>query len=141
MSVLKDKSEENFQAIDILISSKLKAPVIHCAYYSSLQLVIHYFNIHCNVSQEEIQSGVNSEGSHNFYLNNFVTELKGLDRRNAVIFYTYFNQFKNKRKTADYSNIEISDDDLKEARDRAKKIKKFLKLVDENGECKNIHII
>ena len=96
MSVFKIKSEENFQAINLLIESKLSTPVIHCAYYSALQLVIHYFYEYCGISEEQANIETIKMGSHNYYLNKFVNEIKKLHQDNAHIFYVFFSNFKRK---------------------------------------------
>jgi ankyrin repeat protein len=137
VSVLKKKSEENLQAIDILISSKLKAPVIHCAYYSSLQLVIHYFYEYCGITEEEVKFETSNGGSHNYYLNKLVNEITILNKSNALAFHKYFSNFKRKRNDADYSNNEISESDLALAKEKALNIKKFFIQI-EHGKCEDI---
>lgn len=142
MSYLLKKSDENFSAIDILIASKLYNPVIHCAYYSSLQLIIHYTYEYCGISEEQAQNDINYEGnSHAYFLTNFVNEIEKINRTNASKFYKYFNQFKRKRIEADYYNIELLEVDSNKAKECAKKIRTFLTLICDEGKCENIHLI
>jgi len=142
LSIIKNKSLENFTAIDILNSSNLYSPGIHCAYYSSLQLLIHYFYEYCNFTEEEVDEEIRIKGgSHNFYLSKFVDEIRKLNAVNASKFYSYFSSFKRKRNEADYKNIEITPDNLMEAKKKAEKIRKFLNNICVNGKCENIHYI
>lgn len=142
MSYLLQKSDENFQAIDLLIAGKLFAPVIHCAYYSSLQLIICSFYKYTGISEDDAQKDIGEGGnSHNYFLNKFVDELKKLDSSNAAKFHQYFSSFKRKRVIADYYNAEIAEGDIKKAKECATKIKSFLKKVNDDGKCENIHCI
>lgn len=141
MSIISQKSDENFQAIGLLIENNLKAPVIHCAYYSCLQKVIHYTYEYSNITEEQIEKGANGQGSHNFYLNTFVKEIRKLDSRNAAQFHKFFSNFKRKRTEADYHKIEILEDDLIHAKENAEKIRKFLKLIDNEGKCENVYYL
>jgi hypothetical protein len=135
------KSSENFDAVDLLMVNKLNAPVIHCAYYSSLQLIIHFVYEYCSLTREQIDAGTNNSGSHNFYLNACVSEIKSLNARNATLFYSYFSQFKRKRHEADYDDKIMLDQDLGRAKESAIKIRKFIKLIEDEGRCENIHNI
>jgi ankyrin repeat protein len=141
VSVLRNKSDENFKAINILIDSKLNTPVIHCAYYSSLQLIIDFLHEYSNFSEEaSLQEGY-QEQTHNFYLNKAVLELKNISKTNAGRFHKYFSAFKRKRKDADYTNIEILEKDALRAKESANKIRTFFNFVTKDGKCENIYII
>lgn len=140
MSILQ-KSGENFDAVDLLMNNKLNAPVIHCAYYSSLQLIMHFVYNYCGLSKEQINEGTNHSGSHNFYINACVIEIRSLDSRNASIFYNYFSQFKRKRHEADYEDKLMSDLEIVSAKESVVKIRKFIKLIEDEGRCENIHNI
>lgn len=140
MSLLQ-KSKENRDAINVLKSNSLTAPIVHCAYYSSLQLLKHYAHEYSGKSFEEIESESKDKSSHNFILNLFVGEIRKLDNRNAAEFYRYFSVFKRLRKEVDYDNAEILPEHAIEAEERADKISKFIKKIVENGECKNIRTI
>jgi len=142
VSILEKKSIENFQAIDLLINGKLNAPVIHCAYYSSLQLLIHNFYKYTGISEAQAISNIKANGkSHQYFLNMYVEEIKTLDSRNASKFLNFFNSFKRKRNESDYNNIDINDSDSKEAKVCAEKIKIFLNKVSNEGKCENIYNI
>lgn len=140
MSILQ-KSGENFDAVDLLLHNKINAPVIHCAYYSSLQLIIHFVYKYCGLSKKQIYDGTNHSGSHNFFINACVVEIRNLDSRNASIFYSYFSQFKRKRHEADYEDKLITEQELIIAKERVTKIRKFIKIIEDEGRCENIHNI
>jgi len=142
LSILLNKSSENFQAIDLLDSSKLYTPGVHCAYYSALQLVIHYFYVYCGISEAEVKRDIQGGGnSHNYYLNKLVEEIKELDVRNAAQFYRFFSIFKRKRNEADYHNIKIGEVELMEAKEKAKKVKIFLIKACDEGKCEDIYFM
>lgn len=143
MSILKKKSSDNFQAIDLLSSGKLYSPGIHCAYYSSLQLVIYFFYEYTGITEKQanVDMKSNKTGSHTYYLKELVTQIERSNSKNAIAFYKYFNVFKRKRTESDYYNIEITEENLKEAKKRAEKINEFLINTFENGKCENVYFI
>ena len=141
MSILEKKSNENYLAIATLMNNQIHAPVVHCAYYSSFQLMMHYTYSYSKKTEEQIEKKANNQGSHNYYLSLYTEEIKKIDSRNALQFYKYFSNFKRKRTEADYQNIEISEKDSLRAKDCADKIRKFLKLIDDEGTSKNIHYL
>ena len=136
---IKKKSDENFQAIDLLLQENLFSPVIHCSYYSCLQLIIHFVYEYCEVTEEQILEETKDKGSHNFYLNKYVSEIKRINSRNAVLFYQYISKFKRKRTESDYQLEEVAKEDSIKAKETAKKIRKFIELIDNEGRCENIH--
>lgn len=140
MSIL-NKSEQNLKAASILCDKKLFAPAVHAAYYSSLQLVIHYAYIYCGLSEETVKKETRKVGSHNFFINNYVSEIERLNKINAFNFHQYINRFKKKRVDSDYHQYVVTENDSLEAKKSAIRIKKFTDLVDQDGKCENIHII
>jgi len=143
LTVIQAKSEQNFTAIDILQNEGLFTSGVHCAYYSSLQLLIHYCYEYCGFSEEEaiIEMDKSQKGSHVFYLSKYVNEIKKIDKRKATEFYDFFTRFKRKRTLADYKNIEIFESDLVKAKEAAIKIKMFLNNINENGDSTSIRYI
>jgi hypothetical protein len=141
VSVYQDKSEENLKATELLINAKLNVPVVHCAYYSSLQLIINFVYEYCDSSEEEIINGSKNEGSHNFFINKVTSELKNINSEHALNFNKFINSFKRKRNEADYLNVNISEEHAIAAKERAEKVKKFFKIVCDDGKCQNIFIL
>jgi uncharacterized protein (UPF0332 family) len=139
--VILDKSEQNLRATSILCEKKLFAPAVHAAYYSSLQLIIHYVYTYCGLSEETVKSETRKEGSHNYFINNYVSEIKSLNRVNAYQFHQYFNRLKRKRVDSDYHQYVVTEKDSLEAKKSAERIKKFTDIIDRDGKCENIHII
>lgn len=139
--ILEKKSLDNQKAIDLLIEQELYTPAVHCAYYSSLQLLIHYTIKYTGLSEDEISKEANGPGSHNFYLNKYYMEIRRLDHRNASQFLNFVNKFKRKRTEADYTKTEIGLRDSIIAKECNLKIHKFVKAIDNEGECKNIFLL
>ena len=143
MSYLRIKSNENYKAINLLDRAELYAPGLHCAYYSSLQLLIHFFYVYCPYNEEQAKDEIKNSkiGTHTFYLSKFTEELRGLNESNAAKFYKFFNNLKRKRVEADYYDININSSDLLSAKNKTEKIRAFLNIIHDYGECKNIHTI
>jgi len=139
--MLKAKSDENFKAIDILIASKTYSVAVHCAYYSSLQLVMHYVLSYA-VKSEDIDEFINNTkngvSSHNTYINKIMNEVKRVDAKAGVDIYKALNSFKAKRNSADYELNEIKEEDAKKSHDFAKQINNFLINFFNDGKITNI---
>jgi len=139
--MLQAKSEENFKAIDILIASKTYSVAVHCAYYSSLQLVMHYvlsYAVKSEDKEEFINNVKKGASSHITYINSLTDEVKRIDRTAAADIYKALNSFKAKRNSADYDLNEIKEDDAKKSHDFAKQINSFLINFFNNGKITNI---
>lgn len=137
MSVIKTKSDDNYKSIELLSTAKLYTSGVHCAYYSSLQLIIHYFYEYTGINIETALSDISqnrSGGSHVYYANKLTEQLKKLNAKNASKFIVCFNKIKKQRVTADYSlDRKIYERDLELAYTRTKEIRKYLKDC-ENGK-------
>ena len=142
MDILIEKSKDNFDAIQILEASKHYTPIIHCAYYSSLQLVMYYFYEYVENDREKIKNNISytKTSSHSYFINGLTTEIKKINRPLSIKIYKALNNFKKKRNDADYSEIIISESDAYKARDIAKSINKCLKKLFENGKCEGFFI-
>lgn len=135
------KSEQNYEATEVLLFAKLYAPAVHCAYYSSLQHIIYLVHEYTGLTEDEIRENTKGGGSHNYYISTFAKELMRIDRRNALLFSKFINNFKRKRTEADYNKEEVSKEDSNDAQKFATKLKKFLNLVYDEGECRDIYTL
>ena len=125
MTKLKEKSEFNIDAAELLIKQNLYAPSVHCSYYSCFQLMKYTLKNIIGIDYEEQgnQIRLSKQNSHNFVIHAIGKEIK---RRNPYDF-RYFNnnirELKALREEADYENVEILIDKSSMAYEKAKKLR------------------
>ena len=119
MSILKNKSEINFLAAEMLHKNSLYPSVIHCSYYSTFQLMKFIWLEKMEKDENELRSLSNKssdKGSHEVLINEIVRWLatKGANSRD---FNNKIGMLKKLRRKADYENtqidIQISSDSIK----------------------------
>ena len=108
MSYLKNKSEINRLAADLLQKQSFYPSVIHCAYYSCIQLMKHLMLNKLGKTEIDIVNEVrnSTNGTHEVMINSIIMYLK-LSNKDWKTFNTNINQLKRLRVSADYENIEI----------------------------------
>jgi hypothetical protein len=108
MSYLTNKSDINRAAADLLQTNYYYPSVIHCSYYSCIQLMKHIFLFTLNKSEVDLESEerATTTGSHEVLINNITTHLK-TNKKDWRTFNTNINQLKRLRVIADYQDIEI----------------------------------
>ena len=96
-----EKSDKTFDSAEILVNNNQKNSSIHCYYYSCLQLLNHFLNIHCRYTEKEIRDFANDKESHNKVINLVKMKLdeKGI---NALNIFGDLNLLKKERAKADY---------------------------------------
>lgn len=113
--ILIEKSDENFEAAKNLKEFELYSSCIHCAYYSSFELVLHIlFNIY---SESEELNFEEKLISHNVRINSIRQKLykKVEDKKEVIDFSNKIRDLKLLRKKADYEQIKIFNEDSKKA--------------------------
>ncbi len=134
MGILLDKSNNNLQASEILIKNNLHSSSVHCAYYSSVQMMIHLLLNKFGFTQDKLEEEAKKEnkGSHIFAKNYLHQKMKDKGIRfDATIFYRTVGELKNKREKADYQEENIEIDFSQEAVKQANEVNKILKKVFE----------
>lgn len=124
-----DKSDKTFDSAEILVKNDQKNSSIHCYYYSCLQLLNHFLNIHCRYSEKEIRDFANDKESHNKVINLVKTKLdeKGV---NALNIFGELNLLKKDRVRADYGMAFVIDiDDTRKKTEHFRK--QFKTLIDD----------
>ena len=108
MSHLKNKSELSKAAADLLQRNSFYPSVIHCAYYSCIQLMKHILIATLGKTEAEIAAEVRSspKGSHEIMINNINKHLKS-NSKDWRTFNSKITQLKRLRVDADYGNIQI----------------------------------
>lgn len=108
MSNLKNKSEINFDAAELLHKQSLYPSVIHCSYYSCIQLMKHIWLYKMNKTEQDLEiiTKSSTEGSHEVLIN----QTGGFMKSKSIDFRTFNNligQLKKLRVNADYKDIQI----------------------------------
>ena len=108
MSQLKNKSELNRAAADFLQKQNYFPSVIHCTYYSCVQLMKHILIFTLGKTEAEISHEIrnSNSGSHEVMINNINDHLKN-NNKDWKTFNTNINQLKRLRVIADYENTQI----------------------------------
>jgi len=132
MAQLKNKSEFNVAAAELLFKNYCYSSVPHPAYYSCLQLMKHFLchkvNIDYNTQVDEIKQ--NGGKSHKYYIEEIYYAI--IDRKNtheAGKFLRNIQDLKALREEADYANVLIDPSKAQSSIDRAKYTIDFLKKI------------
>lgn len=104
---LKQKSEDNLKAAQLLHDERLCNSSVHCSYYSCLQMMKHYLCNISNISYDDQADCCGLEmGTHKFVYSYFLKILKNkkIIPNDFVTFNTNYTLLKLKREKADYTN-------------------------------------
>jgi uncharacterized protein (UPF0332 family) len=131
MSILKTKSDENIDASNKLIKSKLFPSSVHCAYYASVQLMLHILRSHFGKTELQIRlEGINGSktfgGYHKWLQNLIFTEFTNLNSIDAAKFNSNIKTLSAVRVKADYDDQIIIDTEALKAYDKSVATKKLL---------------
>lgn len=110
MSKLREKSEFNILAANILLKQSLFAPSIHCSYYSCFQLmkftIKYFFGEDYDTQVSNISNSL--QGSHSYVISLMYKELTSLSNlEESRKFKRKIMDLKLLRAESDYDNIEI----------------------------------
>jgi uncharacterized protein (UPF0332 family) len=130
MSKLKEKSEFNIDAAQVLIDKYLFAPSVHCSYYSCFQLMKFTMNAYFGMSYDELRQKVSvntSGGTHTYVTHFFNTEVR---KKYGLTDYTDFSRkikdLKEFRESSDYDDSEITIDNSTKALQYAKELRYYI---------------
>jgi len=130
MSKLKEKSEFNINAAELLIANAYFAPSIHCSYYSCFQLLKFTIKNFNNIDYDILASNISSsrKNTHQFVIDYIARELiEYAGREESRKFKLKIKDLKQFREESDYDNIEIGKDKGETALRKAKEIRNYLK--------------
>lgn len=127
MSHLIDKSITNSIAAKLLHQKALYSSVIHCSYYSCVQLMKHTWLNSMNRTDDELKRLYNSykTGSHNVLINEIVNFIS-TKFQNHKDFNIYILQLKRLRTLADYEEYFIDFESSEKSISLSKLSKKIL---------------
>jgi hypothetical protein len=108
MGHLKNKSELNLGAAELLHQYSYYSSVIHCAYYSCIQLMKHTWLNSMGKSDNDLRNLNNSssQGSHEVLINQIKIFIQSKSQ-NGRVFNRDILQLKRLRVNADYDEILI----------------------------------
>ncbi len=110
--MIRKKSEENFNAGNLLKKESMFASSIHCFYYSCIQLMIYVLLEQLDMSERDIEQGPRQArtGFHNWIINLLSRDYFLRNRMNARKFRRQIYNIKEIRINADYKLNSISKD-------------------------------
>ena len=108
MGHLKNKSELNLGAAELLHKESYYPPVVHCAYYSCIQLMKHIWLNSMGKSEQELKviNNNSNQGSHEVLINQIKSFIQSKSQNDRE-FYNDILQLKRLRVNADYDDISI----------------------------------
>jgi hypothetical protein len=123
VSNLKNKSDHNHLAAEMLIENRLHAPSVHCSYYSCFQLSKYALKEFVGINYEEQEEELNQLkqnpstkfGSHEYVIFKLGNEIKRVSTKDYRIFSTNFKVLKSFRRKSDYLDELVTDEQSKES--------------------------
>jgi uncharacterized protein (UPF0332 family) len=108
MSHLKNKSDINLASAEMLHRNNHFPSVVHCAYYSCIQLMKHTWLNSMGKSEQELRglNDIYNQGSHEILINQIKSFIQSKSQ-NDRDFNRDILQLKRLRVNADYDDIEI----------------------------------
>lgn len=141
MPIIKNKSDENYDAADLLIDNGKLTASIHCLYYGAYQRAMYVMN-KSGIGYEEQKdnytnycsdliakkSSLKKLGSHEFLIKECIDLIKSKTDDDILIckMNRFFLYLKTYRKKADYENISINKSDVKDCKQKAAFLKKTI---------------
>ena len=128
MSYLKEKSNFNIDAAELLQNKSLFAPSVHCSYYSCLQLMKVAINEFMGIPFEELenQTGSMNTDTHNYIIKMIGDSIRNYSKEEHSIFGRNIKVLKQFRINSDYKNIQITTSESFKAIRIAKEIRSQL---------------
>lgn len=134
MAQLRNKSEFNTEAAELLIGSSVYAPSVHCSYYAVFQLMKHFLIKYKEISYTELSEMNRADGrtSHKYLIEEYYLYLSrdsecGLDRREIRNLQRKTGDLRHFRVKSDYENVTINYDTANRALSFSKEIIEELK--------------
>ncbi len=128
MSTIRKKSEENIQAARLLAHRNMLAASIHCAYYSCFQLSKYMLKLCCGLSYEQQDEESKGKDSHYYIVDKLSDYLNTKSHLSFIEYIKYIAKLKRLRKKADYTDMEVTEDDAWVAIKSANKTIALLKI-------------
>lgn len=120
MPSIRNKSNENIKAANLLVNNRLFASSVHCAYYSCFQLSKYILDKFCGMSYNE--QDIKTVDSHIYVINSLDKNLLKISHISHLDYLSNMNKLKRFRKKADYTIGIITPKEAQDALASAEKI-------------------
>ena len=131
MSLLSQKSDFNYASAEHLQKATYYCSVVHCAYYSCLQLMKHILLNNVGKTSEQIREESSKDplgnGFHAYMISSTAKFLFPENKKQAVMFVTEMHSLRKLRSKADYEEVNIDVKMGKSSIELSQKINKILK--------------
>ncbi|NMH24053.1 hypothetical protein [Flavobacterium solisilvae] len=126
---IRDKSDNNIDAAELLIAKGLHSSSVHCSYYGSFQRIMYSLKNHLGISYSDLDNMCKGKDSHIFLIRLCCDEFKkkGKTAREANDLDRDLNDLKILRKKSDYKDEIIVPDDSDEALRISNRVIRLLK--------------
>lgn len=131
---LKQKSEFNADAAELLIRNNNYAPSVHCSYYSVFQLMKFTMKEFIGVDYDTIDMNVASRktGEHQYIRNEILNVIRNSDYSEYSRMSRNLKDLYQFRIDSDYKNIEVNSEKAEKAKSFSRDIISYIK--------KNFHV-
>lgn len=131
---LKQKSEFNAEAAELLIRNNNYAPSVHCSYYSVFQLMKVTMKEFIGVDYDTIDMNVASikSGEHQYIRNGILNVIRKSDYSEYSRMSRNLKDLYQFRVDSDYKNIEVNSEKATKAKSLSRDIISYIK--------KNFHV-
>lgn len=141
MPIIKNKSDENYDAADLLIDNGKLTASIHCLYYGAYQRAMYamnksgigykdqkdnYTNYCSDLTVKK--NSLKKLGSHEYLIKECIDLIKSKTHDDTLVckMNRFFFYLKAYRKKADYENVSINESDVKDCKQKAAFLKKTI---------------
>lgn len=138
MPNIRAKSDENFNAANLLVSSNMHNASIHCAYYSCFQLVKYVFknkervdysnqksNYTAYVKESQSQQR-KAMGSHEYLIQQFIKKSAEKNMSSTIIIRRHILELKGLRAQADYDDSIVKEGESTRCSKMAEEIRRLI---------------
>lgn len=129
MSNFLKKSKKNYSiAIYLKDERQCFTPVIHCWYYSCIQIISHIFKYVFSESENEITQNARSYkiSTHSYLIREITADLHFIDKKDALSFERKISELKELRNYADYKDELITEKQANDALTYTNQLRKIL---------------
>lgn len=120
MPNIRNKSNENIKAANLLVNNKLFASSVHCAYYSCFQLSKYILDVFCGMPYNK--QDIKTVDSHIYVIKTLDENLLKRSHISHLDYLSNMNKLKRFRKKADYTIGIITPKEAEDALASAEKI-------------------
>lgn len=115
MPNLKDKSSQNMDAAELLISNRKCSPSIHCSYYACIQFSKHILNHFCSIDYEKQSIETKGKDSHSYVINHTGESVRLKNEKDCSNYFINMEKLRMLRNKSDYTISVIGEREARKA--------------------------